>query len=144
MVAQFKLPTAAGGTLLLDSNFNFNTFLPTHWEYGVNSEYDLIVRVIQTSSDNFYGFKGKKDRIAANLIPTPINVTVYPERTTGTLLSGLTTNVIISFNISNQTLNSFYSNNAHIDISCSDSTILLTNRGCTVVSVTHPNLYFYC
>lgn len=31
IVAQFKLPTTAGGSLLFNSNFGFQTFLPTHW-----------------------------------------------------------------------------------------------------------------
>jgi hypothetical protein len=78
MIAQFKLPTTAGGTLLLNSNFNFNTYLPTNWEYGTNAEYGIVTRVIQTSTDNYYSFKGTFGRTAANLLPTPINVTVFP------------------------------------------------------------------
>jgi hypothetical protein len=78
MIAQFKLPTSAGGTLLLNSNFLFNTYLPTHWEYGINSDYAVIARVIQSSTDNFYSFKGTFPRTALNLLPTPINVTVNP------------------------------------------------------------------
>lgn len=145
LIAQFKLPTSAGGSLLFNSNFNFNTYLPTHWEYGTDAEYVIVARVIQTSTDNFYSFKGTYGRTAANLLPTPINVTVIPERTTGSLLSGFTTNILISFNISNQTLYSFYSNNnAHIDITCSTPAILATNRGCTVVSATQPLFQFYC
>lgn len=31
MIAQFKLSTSAGGSLVFDSNFLFNTYLPTHW-----------------------------------------------------------------------------------------------------------------
>jgi hypothetical protein len=78
MIAQFKSPTSAGGSLLFNSNFGFNTYLPAHWAYGLDADYAVIARVIQSSGDNFYSFKGTLPRTAANLIPTPINITVNP------------------------------------------------------------------
>jgi hypothetical protein len=62
--------------MLIDSNFAFTTSLPKHWEYGTNSEYDLIVRML--GSPTSYTHKAQINRVAANLLPLPINCTVEP------------------------------------------------------------------
>jgi hypothetical protein len=46
LVVKCKLTYSSGSDMLIDSNFTFTTSFPKHWEYGKNSEYDLIVNCL--------------------------------------------------------------------------------------------------
>jgi len=135
MVAQFKSSFAGSSSLVLDSNFAFFTYLPKHQETGTNYDYNLQARVLLSSTDNYYTYKGNISRVAANLLPTNISVTVTQEMATGTLLAGQSTNIIISFSLGGQFIYSYTTHNqAAVKITCNNAGLLATKRGCTVVA----------
>lgn len=144
-MAQFKSSFTGTTTLVLDSNFAFFTYLPKHQESGTDFDYNLQARVIASSSDGYYSFKGNVSRTAANLLPTSISVTVNKELTTGTLAAGQATNIIISFDLGGQYIYSYTTNNqAAIKITSNVSGLLATKTGCTVFASADPFFEFDC
>lgn len=78
LVGQYLASWSSSSTLVIDSNYQFRVYLPSHQEAGVDADYALIMRVISDPTNQAFTHKSSKLRTLSSLVPTSIDVSIFP------------------------------------------------------------------
>jgi hypothetical protein len=103
LVAQYLASYTGNTNVSIDSSYLFHTLMPNYQESGSNAEYDILARVMDDGNANQYSHEGRLSRVKDNLALTGVEMWVMVEPTSGTRTEGRTTNLLLSFSLSNNT-----------------------------------------